>query len=316
MAAKVAPDIFMGETSLPAFLRTPLVVSSIVLSTILHTTPLFLIALLKWLLPLAGWRPACAVALVRIAESWIGFNSWLVDHATPTRMRITGLEGLRADGHYLVLANHRSWVDIVAMQYALNRRIPFLRFFLKRQLIWVPLLGLAWWALDFPFMRRASRKQLAKNPGLAASDMLATRRACERFRGIPVAIMNFVEGTRFTAEKHARQGGSYRHLLRPKAGGVAFVLEAMGEALHAVVDVTIAYPGGTPTMMDLLSGRIPAIDLEFRELPIPAELMASDYANDSAARVRYQRWINSIWQDKDARLTRLLEGGEAGGAGA
>ena len=304
----------MEEAPLPA-LRTLPVFLLIVLSTVLHTTPLFVIAFLKWLIPVAGWRRACAAALVRLAESWIAFNSWLIEHATPTRFRVTGLESLRRDGHYLVLANHRSWVDIVAMQRAFNRRIPFLRFFLKRELIWVPMLGVAWWALDFPFMRRASRKDLAKNPELAAADMEATRRACEKFRGIPVSIMNFVEGTRFTAEKHSRQGGAYRHLLRPKAGGVAFVLEAMGDALHAVLDVTIAYPGGTPTMLDLLGGRIPEVVIEVRELPIPAEVPGSRYEEDSAARVRYQRWINEIWVDKDARLSRILDGTPAGTAG-
>jgi len=278
----------------------------IVASTLLHTLPLFLVAFLKWLLPLRGWRAWCARVLVRIAESWIGFNSWLIDHATPTRMRVSGIEGLRPDGHYLVLANHRAWVDLVALQYACNRRAPFLRFFLKRELIWVPLLGLAWWALDFPFMRRASRKQLARRPELAESDKLATRRACEKFRGMPVSIMNFVEGTRFTPAKHARQGEAYRHLLRPKAGGVAFVLEAMGGALHSVLDATIAYPGGTPTMLDLFAGRVPEIVVEIRERPIPAELAGNDYEADNAARVRYQRWINGIWVDKDARLQELL----------
>ena len=128
--------------------------------------------------------------------------------------------------------------------------------------------------------------------------------------------MNFVEGTRFTPEKHARQAGPYRHLLRPKAGGVAFVLEAMGDALHAVLDVTIAYPGGTPTMADLLAGRIPEIVLEVRELPIPAEVHGSSYEQDSAARVRYQRWVNEIWADKDARLVRILDASQPGQAGA
>ena len=246
--------------------------------------------------------------LVGIAESWIGFNSWLVDHATPTRMRVSGIDGVQPGGHYLVLANHRSWVDIVALQYALNRRAPFLRFFLKRELIWVPLLGLAWWALDFPFMRRASRKQLARRPGLAEADKQATRRACEKFRGMPVAIMNFVEGTRFTPAKHARQGGEYRHLLRPKSGGVAFALEAMGEGLQTVLDATIAYPGGTPTMLDLFGGRVPEIVVEVALRPIPAELSGSDYENDQAARVRYQRWLNGLWESKDARLDALLEG--------
>jgi 1-acyl-sn-glycerol-3-phosphate acyltransferase len=297
----------MEEAPLPA-LRTLPVFLLIVASTVLHVTPLMLVALLKWLLPIPAWRRACAATLVRLAESWIGFNSWLIEQVTPTRFEVSGLEALRRDGHYLVLANHRSWVDIVAMQRAFNRRIPFLRFFLKRELIWVPLLGVAWWALDFPFMRRASRKELAKNPALAAADMEATRRACEKFRGIPVSIMNFVEGTRFTPEKHSRQGGTYRHLLRPKAGGVAFVLEAMGDALHAVLDVTIAYPGGTPTMLDLLGGRIPEIVIEVRELAIPPEVPGSSYEQDSAARVRYQRWVNEIWADKDARLSRILDG--------
>jgi len=291
-------------SSLPAFLRIPLVVLLIILSTLVHTTPLFLVALLKWLIPLRPFRAMCARVLVRIAESWIGFNSLLMDKFTPTRFRVEGVEGLHRDGHYLVLANHQSWVDILVMQRVLNRKIPFLRFFLKSQLIWVPLLGLAWWALDFPFMKRASRKQLAKNPGLAAKDVIATRRACEKFKGIPVSIMNFVEGTRFTPEKHARQGGTYKHLLRPKAGGVAFVLDAMGNALHSVVDVTIAYPAGRPTLMDLIAGRIPEVVLHVRQRGIPEVLLQSDYEKDAASRVRFQRWINAIWADKDELLSQ------------
>jgi 1-acyl-sn-glycerol-3-phosphate acyltransferase len=291
--------------SLPAFLRVPLVIGLIVLSTIAHTTPLLLLALLKWLVPVPGFRRACAGLLVRLAENWIAFNSALIAAFTRTRFEVSGLQGLRPDGHYLVLANHLSWVDIVVLQKVLNRRMPFLRFFLKSELIWVPLLGLAWWALDFPFMKRYSRKVLSRRPELAGKDVIATRRACEKFKGIPVSIMNFVEGTRFTPEKHARQGSPYQYLLKPKAGGVAFVLDAMGSALHSVVDVTIAYAGGTPTMLDLVSGRIPRVIVDVRERAIPAELLDSDYEHDSASRVRFQRWINSIWADKDQLLTQL-----------
>jgi 1-acyl-sn-glycerol-3-phosphate acyltransferase len=293
--------------SLPALLRTPLVVLLIILSTIVHTTVLFAIALVKGLVPVARFRAACGRVLVRIAESWIAFNSGLVDVFTPTRVDATGLDGLRADGHYLVLANHRSWVDIVVLQKVLNRRVPFLRFFLKRQLVWVPFLGLAWWALDFPFMQRASRKALARRPELAGKDMAATRKACEKFLGMPVSVMNFVEGTRLTPGKHARQAPPYAHLLRPKAGGVALVLEAMGQALHSVLDVTIAYPQGTPTLGDLVSGRIPRVLVDVRARPIPAELRGLDYEGDPAARVAYQRWLNALWADKDALLASQLE---------
>ena len=295
--------------SLPAPIRVPLVVFLIALSTIVHTLPLFVVALLKWLLPVRLLRDAFAGVLVRIAESWIAVNSALIAVFTRTRFQVDGLQGLRPDGHYLVLCNHQSWVDIAMMQKVLNRRIPFLRFFLKSELIWVPLLGLAWWALDFPFMRRSTRKQLAKRPELADKDIIATRRACEKFQGFPVSIMNFVEGTRFTQEKSARQASPYARLLRPKAGGVGSVLNAMGGALHSVIDVTIAYPAGTPSMLDLVAGRIPEVIFKVRERDIPADMRVSDYQQDAASRVRLQRWLNTIWADKDTLLAQLLQEG-------
>ena len=290
---------------LPAAVRVPLVMLLIAASTVVHTLPLFVVALLRWLLPGAAGR-ACGRALVRLAESWIAVNAALVRGFTPTVLQVDGGEGLRADGHYLVLANHQSWVDIIVLQTVLNRRMPFMRFFLKRQLIWVPFLGLAWWALDFPFMRRASRRELARRPELAKRDVEATRRACERFRGMPVSIMNFVEGTRFTPDKHRRQASPYRHLLKPKAGGVGFTLEAMDGALHSVVDATLAYPAGIPTMLDLVAGRIPEVGVKLRERPIPADLEHVDYEADPQSRVRVQRWINGLWAEKDDDLSGLL----------
>jgi 1-acyl-sn-glycerol-3-phosphate acyltransferase len=225
-----------------------------------------------------------------------------------TRLRIIveSSATLSADGHYLVLANHQSWVDIPVLQAVFNRRIPLLRFFLKSQLIWVPLLGLAWWALDFPFMKRYSREKLAKHPELAGRDVEATRRACEKFRGVPISMLNFVEGTRLTRLKHDRQQSPYRHLLKPKAGGVAFVLEAMGDALHSVLDVTIAYPHGSPTFGDLFADRIPEVRVYVRQREIPAELRRGDYQNDPAARERAQAWINTVWIEKDECLSKAL----------
>ena len=291
-----------------ALLRTALIFLLIAASTVVHVVPLLAVALVKAALPFARLRRASNAALTGIAESWIGGNSWMVDHLLRTRVQVQvqGDAALQRDGHYLVLANHQSWVDIVILQKVFNRRIPLMRFFLKRQLFWVPLLGLAWWALDFPFMGRHTPKQIARRPELARRDIETTRRACEKFREIPVAIMNFVEGTRFTPGKHARQAPPYRHLLKPKSGGVAFVLDAMGSGLHAILDVTIAYPAGRPSMMDLLADRIPEVRVHVRQRPIPAGLLHGDYQNDRAFRVRFQQWMNGLWQEKDADLERLL----------
>ena len=289
-----------------ASLRLTLVFLLILASTLLHVGPLLLVSLLKAVVPSRRWRRAADPMLMGMAESWIGVNSWAVERFTPTRISVQMDADLKTDGHYLMLANHQSWVDIVALQKVFNRRIPFMRFFLKQQLIWVPLLGVAWWALDFPFMGRHTPKQIARRPELAGRDIAATRRACEKFREIPVTIVNFVEGTRFTPAKHARQEPAYRHLLKPKSGGVAFVLDAMGQGLHAILDVTIAYPGGRPTLADLLAGRVPEVRMHVRQRAIPAELLGGDYQNDRAFRVRFQQWMNGLWQEKDAELERLL----------
>jgi len=299
---------------LPRLLRIPLAMLLLALNILLHVTLLFAFTLVKVIVPVRGVRLACSRVLVVIAESWIGVNNILFGVFTRIRWQVEGLDGLRRDGNYLVLCNHQSWVDIPVLQKVFNRRIPFLRFFLKSQLIWVPLLGPAWWALDFPFMKRYSRETLARHPELQGKDREATRRACEKFRHMPVSVMNFVEGTRFTPAKHDAQSSPYRHLLRPKAGGLAFVLDAMGDALHAILDVTLVYPQGRPTMMDLIAGRVRDIRVHVRELSIDAALMGS-YDEDTAFRGRVKLWVNTLWSEKDARAERMLMAADAAPTG-
>ena len=294
------------QIPLPIWLRALLAILLVSANTLLHVPVLLVVALLKALLPVRAIRRVLDGALMAIAESWIGFNSRLIRSLTHTRVVVEGHVDLLKQGHYLVMANHQSWVDIPMLQLAFNRRIPLLRFFLKQQLFWVPLLGLAWWALDFPFMKRYSRETLAKRPELAGRDVAATRRACEKFRHIPVSVMNFVEGTRFAPAKHAAQGSPFPHLLKPKAGGVAFVLDAMGDALHAILDITIAYPGGRSTLADLFADRIAEVRIHVRELPITADLLGGDYQNDAAFRERFQSWENELWEAKEERLAKML----------
>jgi 1-acyl-sn-glycerol-3-phosphate acyltransferase len=289
------------------WLRVAPLLLLIVLNTLVHALPLLLVALFKALLPFDRLRLVLNRVLTGLAERWIAANSAMIDHFTRTRFQVDLPPSLQADGHYLVLANHQSWVDIVVLQKIFNRRVPFMRFFLKRQLIWVPVLGLAWWALDFPFMGRYSRKQIAKNPELGRRDMEVTRRACEKFRSVPVSVMNFVEGTRFTPAKHATQQSPYRHLLKPKSGGVAFVIDAMGDTLRAVLDVTIVYPGGRPTMIDLIGGRIPEVRVSVTQRPIPDDLVGGNYQEDRAFRARFQQWMNGLWDAKDAQIGRLMQ---------
>jgi len=225
---------------------------------------------------------------------------------TPTQWEMRGVEDLRGDTSYLVISNHQSWVDIPALIQAFNRKTPYFKFFLKKELIWVPFLGLAFWALDYPFMKRYSKAFLDRNPHLKGKDLEITRQACEKFQGIPVTVVNFLEGTRFTVDKHRNQQSPYRHLLKPKAGGVAFVLAALGDNLDALLDVTILYPEGTPPgFWDLLCGRVSRVVIDVQTRDLNAALWRSDYQEDPVFRAEIQQWVSELWAQKDARLVEM-----------
>lgn len=245
------------------------------------------------------------------ATFWISVNSANQNLFSRTRFEATGLEGLSPKDWYLVISNHQSWVDILVLQRVFNHKIPFLKFFLKKELIWVPFLGLAWWALDFPFMHRYSKALLAKKPHLKGKDLENTRKACEKFVFKPVSIMNFVEGTRLTEHKRSRQGAAFQHLLKPKAGGMAFVLGAMGEQLHKLLDVTIYYPEGTPTFWDFVCGKVNKVQVQVKVLSIQDlisnDTFRADYFDDHKQRVKFQRWLTELWEQKDQDLQALSD---------
>jgi 1-acyl-sn-glycerol-3-phosphate acyltransferase len=267
---------------------------------------LFTVALAKFLVPIPAWRRLTSRAMTALAEGWIGTNNAIFRALGLLPLDVRGLEGLSTREWYLVVSNHQSWVDILVLQAVFNRRIPFLKFFLKQQLIWVPFLGVAWWALDFPFMRRYTSAHLARHPEDRGKDLAVTRRACEKFRLIPTSVMNFVEGTRFTPAKHAAFKSPYRHLLPPRAGGVSFVLSAMGGMLHSMLDVTLAYTTGRPTLWDMCCGRVGTVRVDVGRRPIEAWLSAGDYSSDPAFRAHFQEWLGGVWADKDALLDRML----------
>jgi 1-acyl-sn-glycerol-3-phosphate acyltransferase len=277
----------------------------LLLNTLTLIGPLLVFALLKLLLK-GRMRDRISWAVMWIAETWAEINKLIFKAFLPTRWDIRGADGLRRDTSYLVVSNHQSWVDIPALIQVLNRRTPFFKFFLKKELIWVPFLGLAWWGLDYPFMKRYSKAFLERHPELKGQDLEITKAACELFKRQPVTVVNYLEGTRFTQAKHDQQQSPYVHLLKPKAGGVAFVLAAMGAQLDALLDVTVVYPGARkPGFWDLLCGRVPRVIIDIRTHTLDPALWAGDYESDPQLRSKVQAWVNQLWQEKDARITAL-----------
>lgn len=294
---------------MPSFLRGALALALLVLNTLFWCLPVLVLAVVKLLLPFGPVQRAVDAALHAFANGWVACNSGWMRLTQATRWDIGGVEGLRPGGWYLVNCNHQSWVDVFVLQHALRGRIPLLKFFLKQQLIYVPVIGLAWWALGFPFMRRHGKEALRRRPELRRQDQEATLRACRRFARVPTSVMNFAEGTRFTPGKHRRQASPYRHLLKPRAGAMALTLNAMGERFRSMVDATIVYPAGVPSFWDFLCGRVPRIVLRLQEVPIPAGFATRDYAGDPAFRRDFQQWLTALWENKDRQFDGLLQGG-------
>ncbi|MDH1549615.1 MULTISPECIES: acyltransferase [Pseudomonas] len=277
----------------------------LLLNTLVLICPLLVFALLKLVLPGRG-RDYASWAVMWVAETWSEIDKAIFALCIPTQWDIRGVENLRKDTSYLAVSNHQSWVDIPALIESLNRRTPFFKFFLKKELIWVPLLGLAWWGLDYPFMKRYSKAFLAKHPELKGKDLEITKAACELFKRQPVTVVNYLEGTRFSDAKRQAQQSPYRYLLKPKAGGVAFVLAALGDQLDALLDVTIVYPGNkAPGFWDLLNGSISRVIIDIQVRELDPGLWAGDYENDPEFRQTVQAWVNQLWWDKDQRIEQL-----------
>ena len=269
-------------------------------------TPVALLGILKWLTP-GRLRREYFRILVPLSSAWVTNNDRIFDALLPTRYEVRGIPETKLDGRFLIISNHISWIDIAVIFRVFTWRLPFIRFFLKRPLIFSPILGQACWAMDFPFMRRYSPEYLEKHPEKRGADLVTTRTACRRYKKIPVSILNFVEGTRFSREKHADQESPYLHLLRPRYGGISYVFASMGDMLDAMYDVTLAFPGiPDATFWTYISGQLPRIVIDIREIPLRPEFFDESVTRPGANREAFKAWMSGIWDEKDRRLDELL----------
>lgn len=267
-----------------------------------------------WLMGSAKMLTGAKVAddtVIRIADHWIRSNNAVIDKLLPKKdWRITLPDDVRPDGQYLLICNHQSWVDTSIVQYISEDRLPLTRFFTKHELIYIPVVGQAFYFLDFPMMRRHSKEAIAKNPALKNQDLLEAERACKLLKDKPFTLLNYLEGTRFTPEKKAKQESPYKHLLKPKAGGLSLAIGALGAQIDGILDMTIVYPDGTPSYIDLWKGDITRLGVDVRHIDIPQPLFDSildgGYQNDPETKAEMFAWVEEVWRDKDALIERML----------
>ena len=273
----------------------------VVINTLFWCSFLLSIAMLKLLVPLEPWKRLCTKWIIYIGECWIFCNGLWIRLLHRPKWSIQGFDSLDQSNWYLAMANHQSWADIFVLQGITNRSIPMLKFFMKDILIWVPVIGLAWWALDMPFLKRYSEEQIKENPSLRGKDIIEMKSSFQRFARYPVSIFSFAEGTRFTKAKQKKQGSPFEKLLRHKSGGIGLTLSTM-PYIHNALDFSIKYHSNKRTFWDFLCGKMSEVSVSVRTLEIPETLLGKDYSKNDKFREELKDWLYDVWQEKDKFL--------------
>jgi 1-acyl-sn-glycerol-3-phosphate acyltransferase len=276
-------------------------------TTIVLATAVILLSLFAYIIPIPRWRKFSSKFLQEgLLTWWAKINTFIIRLTTRTEWDIQGSNHFHHKGWHLLICNHRSWLDILVLETVFYKKVPALKFFMKRELLWVlPVAGIACYMMGFPYVQRYNKSYIKKHPEKAGEDLEITKRACERFKNRPITIVNYIEGSRITPDVHQQQTSPYRHLLKPKAGGFAFIVAAMKEHLENIINVTIIYPDPKTNFWQFLQGKTKKIIVRYEVIPVTAEILG-DYFNDRQFRIQFQRWLNQLWHQKDQLIDDIL----------
>ena len=205
---------------------------------------------------------------------------------------------------YMAMSNHQSWADIFVLLTVANKKIPLLKFFMKKELWWIPFVFLANKTLNMPFVNRHSKKAIEKNPSLRTKDYENTLKSCKRFLRAPSTIFSYAEGTRFTSEKHKAQNSKYKNLLQPKIGGMATALSAMPE-IDTLINFSVVYKSKKRDAWSFLNGEMKDVKVFIKSYKIPENLKNRNYGSDHLYRDEFKEWIEEIWDEKDRKIDEL-----------
>lgn len=234
------------------------------------------------------------------ADAWWGWCVTSAERINRTEVVISG-DDIPMRENALLVSNHQQMPDIPAiMKLARSRhRLGDLKFFVKKQLKWVPGMGWGMQFLDCLFVDRDW-----------ASDNEKIHRTFARLVSgrVPVYLVSFVEGTRMTLPKlevaraYAQENGFPipRHTLVPRSKGFSASIEALRSHITAVYDITIGYENGVPSLWQYIKGLVQRIHLHVRRFPI-------DTLPAGAEQLR--SWLHARFEEKDCLLEHFYRTG-------
>ena len=279
-------------------------ITILVLNTVILSCLLIPLGIIKFFLPITSLKVLFTKFIIKVGEFWIFTNKIWVKALHNPKWQIVGKENIKSDGWTIATSNHQSFADIFLLQDITNRKMPMLKFFMKYVLIYVPIIGLSWWALDMPFLKRYTKEEIQKNPELRGKDIKAMEKSFERYSRYPVSIFSFAEGTRFTKEKKDNQLSQFEYLLNPKIGGIGLTLTTM-PYIKLLLDFTIHYEDERRSFWDFLCGRMSKADVRVRQINIPDDLLGKNYEDDPIFRENLKEWVYDIWSDKEKYLEEV-----------
>ena len=274
----------------------------LVTNTLILAVLMIPLGVIKFLIPLKTLRASFTRIIIKIGELWISVNSSWVIHLHKPHIEIRGKENLNGDSWFLSTSNHQSAADIFIVQYITNKKIPMLKFFIKYELIYVPVIGICWWALDMPFLKRYTQKQIKKNPKLKGRDYKKMKKSLEHYSLHPVSIFSYAEGTRFTKKKHSLQKSEYKNLLKPKEGGLAIALSNVNK-IKELIDITIIYESDDMGFWNYLCGNIKNIKVFISKIEIPSKYLTENLIASEGLRSDFKLWLNNVWKEKDVLIS-------------
>ena len=276
-------------------------ITILVLNTFILSCLLIPLGIIKFFLPLTALKVLFTKFIIKVGELWIFTNKIWVKALHNPKWQIIGKENIKSDGWTIATSNHQSFADIFLLQDITNRKMPMLKFFMKYVLIYVPVIGLSWWALDMPFLKRYTKKQLENNPELHGKDVREMKRALKHYALYPVTVFSFAEGTRFTIKKNLHQKSPFKNLLKPKEGGLATALSLVNE-IDSLIDFTIKFDTKKRSFWDYLCGRMNSVKVIIREIKIPAKFLNIDLLENKILRSEFKDWLHDIWNEKDTLI--------------
>ena len=276
-------------------------ITILVLNTFILSCLLIPLGIIKFFLPITAFKVLFTKFIIKVGELWIFTNKIWVKALHSPKWQIIGKENIKSDGWTIATSNHQSFADIFLLQDITNRKMPMLKFFMKYVLIYVPVIGLSWWALDMPFLKRYTKKQLENNPELHGKDVREMKRALKHYALYPVTVFSFAEGTRFTIKKNLHQKSPFKNLLKPKEGGLATALSLVNE-IDSLIDFTIKFDTKKRSFWDYLCGRMNSVKVIIREIKIPAKFLNIDLLENKILRSEFKDWLQDIWNEKDTLI--------------